>query len=203
MNTTTLPTKNNLIRIKEKLKLSNQGYDLLEKKRFILIIEKNKYIKQKEETEKKLEESIMEAYEKLKNAIIDVGIDDLINIADEINLKDNISIKYKTIMGVEIPSIISKESSTKLEYGLYNTTTSVDESVIDFIKIKDLIVKLAELDNTIVRLNKSILKVQKRSNALKDIIIPENKKLVEEIQNIIEEREREEFTRLKIIKRNM
>ena len=59
-------------------------------------------------------------------------------------------------MGVELPTIIYDQNDTKLEYGLYNTKISVDETIIKFNKIKELIVKLAELDNTISRLNKSI-----------------------------------------------
>lgn len=203
MDTSNLPTKNNLLRLKDKLKLSKQGYDLLEKKKFILTVEKNKYQNQKEELENKLQQLFEEAYKKLQNAIIDVGIDELINISEEVDIDDSINIKYKTVMGVEIPSIVYDKDILKLEYGLYNTTTSVDKSIIIFTKIKELIILLAEIDNTILRLNKSITKVQKRSNALKDIIIPEDEKIEKEIQNILEEREREEFTRLKIIKKNI
>ena len=42
MDTSTLPTKNNLMRLKEKIRLSKQGHDLLEKKKFILTVEKDK-----------------------------------------------------------------------------------------------------------------------------------------------------------------
>ena len=87
-----------------------------------------------------------------------------------------------------------------LNYSLYDTTSSVDKTIIDFNKVKDLIIEYAELSNTIIRLEKSIEKVSKRSNALGDMIIPQTEKNISEIQDILEEREREEFTRLKVIK---
>jgi V/A-type H+-transporting ATPase subunit D len=47
----------------------------------------------------------------------------------------------------------------------------------------------------------NIKKTQKRANALENITIPLYDKLSKDIQNALEEKEREEHTRLKIIKR--
>ena len=195
MDTSTLPTKNNLMRIKDKLKLSKQGHDLLEKKKFILTVEKKKY-----ENKKKVKALMEEANQALVNASIDIGIDELINIANGINTDDNIDIKYKSVMGVEIPSVVFEEKKVELSYALYSTTISVDVAVSKFKEIKKFLIQLAELDSTIIRLEKNISKVQKRSNALKDIVIPEEEELYKQIQDILEERDREEFTRLKVIK---
>lgn len=200
MDTSTLPTKNNLIKLQGKIKLSKQGQELLEKKKFILTVEKNKYQDKKQELEMQIQSLFQDAYSKLKQAIIDVGIEDLTEISEQIGEEDSISIKYKSIMGVEIPSVICEKNDIKLEYGLYKTTVSVDESILTFNNIKYKIIELAELENIILRLNQSILKVQKRSNALKDIIIPKDEKTETEIKSILEEREREEFSRLKLIK---
>lgn len=200
MDTSTLPTKNNLIRLQGKINLSKQGQELLEKKKIILTIEKNKYQEQKLKLETEIKELFRDAYFKLKQAIVDIGIDDLTEISQQIEEEDTISIKYKTIMGVEIPSVISEQRDIKLEYGLYKTTISVDESILRFNNIKYKIIKLAEIENIIFRLNRSIEKVQKRSNALKDIIIPNDEKIENEIKSILEEREREEFIRLKVNK---
>ena len=196
MDTSTLPTKNNLMRLKEKIRLSKQGHDLLEKKKFILTVEKDKIKNELNELRMELNELIENATLKLKYASIDVGLDELINISEE-----NINIKYKTIMGVEIPSIVYEKNEVKLNYGLFGTTSSVDECILIFNKIKEKMIRLAELENTEIRLEESIKSVQKRSNALQDIIIPNDEKLEHEITNILEERDREEFTRLKVLKR--
>ena len=77
----------------------------------------------------------------------------------------------------------------------------MDEVIETFNEIKKATIELAELENTILRINKAVEKVKKRSNALKDIIIPEDIEKIKKIQSILEERGREEFSRLKIIKK--
>ena len=59
------------------------------------------------------------------------------------------------------------------------------------------------VENSAYRLASNIKKTQKRANALKNITIPTYTERVKSITNALEEKEREEFTRLKVIKRNM
>lgn len=201
MDTSTLPTKNNLMKIKGKLKLSSQGQELLEKKKIILEMEKEKHKKNLQEKRENLEKLFNEGINKIKIASIDIGLEELKDISEEVDFKQKIDIKYKTVMGVEIPSIIYEKQNQKTMIGLYNTNIQVDEAIEIFTKIKTEIIELAEIENTILRINKAIEKVKKRSNALKDIIIPEEKQQIKTIEGILEEREREEFSRLKIIKK--
>jgi len=200
LNSSTLPTKNNLMRLKDNLRLSKQGRDLLEKKKIILNMEKIKYVKKAKEKKEELDIALQKAYQSYIQAVIETGVDNLIDISNGMSFDDVLDIKYKTIMGVEIPSIVYESKKAMLNYSLYDTTSSVDKTIIDFNKVKDLIIEYAELSNTIIRLEKSIEKVSKRSNALGDIIIPQTEKNISEIQDILQEREREEFTRLKVIK---
>lgn len=201
MDTSALPTKNNLMKIKSKLNLSMQGHDLLEKKKIILEMEKEKYAKKMKEKKEKLNELFINGIEKIKMASVDIGMEELKNITEEIDFNEKIDIKYKTVMGVEIPSIIYEKPQKELKYGLYNTSIQVDEVIETFNEIKKATIELAELENTILRINKAVEKVKNRSNALKDIIIPEDIEKIKKIQSILEEREREEFSRLKIIKK--
>ena len=201
MDTSALPTKNNLMKIKSKLNLSMQGHDLLEKKKIILEMEKEKYAKKMKEKKEKLNELFINGIEKIKMASVNIGMEELKNITEEIDFNEKIDIKYKTVMGVEIPSIIYEKPQKELKYGLYNTSIQVDEVIETFNEIKKATIELAELENTILRINKAVEKVKKRSNALKDIIIPEDTEKIKKIQSILEEREREEFSRLKIIKK--
>lgn len=69
--------------------------------------------------------------------------------------------------------------------------------------MKELTIKLSVVENSAYRLAINIRKTQKRANALKNITIPLYTKRVQDISNALEEKEREEFTRLKVIKRNM
>ena len=203
MDTSTLPTKNNLMKIKGKLKLSSQGQELLEKKKIILEMEKEKHKKNLQEKRENLEKLFNEGINKIKIASIDIGLEELKDISEEVDFKQKIDIKYKTVMGVEIPSIIYEKQKQKTMIGLYNTNIQLDEAIEIFTKIKIEIIELAEIENTILRINKAIEKVKKRSNALKDIIIPEEKQQIKTIESILEEREREEFSRLKVIKKKI
>ena len=72
---------------------------------------------------------------------------------------------------------------------------------VKFNEVKVMTVKLTEIENAVYRLAMNIKKTQKRANALENITIPLYDKLSKDIQNALEEKEREEHTRLKIIKR--
>lgn len=200
-----LPTKTNLLKIKDSIKLSKQGRKLLERKRLILIKERDKYIEEVEELRKDMVELFKDAFTLFKQANVDMGINLISDISDEIPKENSISIKYKTIMGVEIPSIIFRKNERKenLNFGFYNTTISFDKAVIKFNEIKEKLIMLTELENTIKRLDISIIKVQTRSNALENIIIPRDEKICKKIQESLEEKDREDFSRLKLIKRKL
>ena len=78
---------------------------------------------------------------------------------------------------------------------------SLDEAKAAFEKVKELSIRLSMVENAAIRLAANIKKTQKRANALKNITIPKYEALTKDIQNALEEKEREEFTRLKVIKR--
>ena len=97
---------------------------------------------------------------------------------------------------------VYKRQPLQLTYGFYNTTQSLDEARYHFERVKELTIKLSMVENSAYRLANSIKKTQKRANALKNITIPKYETLSKDISEALEEKEREEFTRLKVIKRN-
>ena len=105
-------------------------------------------------------------------------------------------------MGTEIPLVQHQEQPLELTYGFYNTSQSLDEAREHFEKVKELTIKLSMVENSAYRLANNIKKTQKRANALKNITIPTYDALTKNISNALEEKDREEFTRLKVIKRN-
>ena len=88
-----------------------------------------------------------------------------------------------------------------LTYGFYSTSESLDVARSHFEKVKELTIRLSMVENSAYRLASNIKKTQKRANALKNITIPTYEALAKNISNALEEKEREEFTRLKVIKR--
>lgn len=105
-------------------------------------------------------------------------------------------------MGTEIPLVQHEETPMSLTYAYYSTKESLDEARARFEKVKELTIKLSMVENSAYRLANNIKKTQKRANALKNITIPMYDTLTKNISNALEEKEREEFTRLKVIKRN-
>ena len=139
----------------------------------------------------------------IRNANIDIGIDNLINISNGVKTDEYIDIKNVTVMGIEIPSVVHSKEIIKRNYGFYNTTNTVDEAILKFNEIQEKLIELSVLQNTVYRLKKNIEKVQKRSNALKNIIIPQYEEGLKSISDELEEREREEFSRLKVVKKKI
>ncbi len=198
-----LPTKSNLIKIKKSIALSKQGHELLEKKRFILMHEKEKREEDLLKIEKEMKEKEEEAFMLFKKANVEIGINDMRNIASSIVKDNSIDVKNISVMGVEIPSINYDRNRPLIRYGLYETSEMVDKAVIAFYEFRLIFIKYVELKTSIERLNEAIIKVQKRASALKNIIIPKDEETERYISDVIDEREREEFSRLKIIKRKM
>jgi V/A-type H+-transporting ATPase subunit D len=200
MDTNSFPTKGNLILAKNTLHMSKQGYELLDKKRNILIKELMDLIEIAETIQNQIDVTFTEAYAALQNANIELGISNVEKISYAVPEEQNVTVKLRSIMGVEIPIITLEEKPSKPPFGFYGTTTSFDMAYLKFVKVKQLTVKLSEVENSAYRLADNIKKTQKRANALKNINIPKYEDLVSDIQNALEEKEREEFTRLKVIK---
>lgn len=198
-----LPTKTNLMKLQESLRITKQGHELLERKRMILTKELEKYVKQGEIVRKDVQDLMEEGKILIRNANIDLGIDNLTNISNGVKIDDYIDIKNITLMGAEIPSAVHKKEVVKRNYGFYNTSSSVDEAIWKFNEIQEKLIELAILENTIFRLKRSIEKVRTRANALQNIIIPENEETLRDISDKIDEREREEFARLKVVKKKI
>ncbi|NLY43788.1 MAG: V-type ATP synthase subunit D [Clostridiaceae bacterium] len=200
MDVTLFPTKGNLIRAKNTLQLSKQGYELLDKKRNILIREMMMLIEKAEAIQSQIDSTFREAYKALQAANVAIGISAVQQIARAIPVEESISIRFRSIMGVEIPSVRMEERKLQPQYGFFRTSGSLDEAYQKFDRVKKLTVDLAEIENAIYRLANNIKKTQKRANALKNIMIPRYEELASTIQNALEEKDREEFSRLKMIK---
>ena len=201
MDPNTFPTKGNLILAKNSLALSKQGFDLMDKKRNILIKELMELVDQAKDIQSQIDVTFRTAYSALQRANLDIGISYVQEIARTVPVEDSIQIKTRSVMGTEIPLVQANESSNAPTYAYYGTKASLDEAKAAFEKVKQLTIRLSAVENAAYRLAINIKKTQKRANALKNITIPKYEELTKSISNALEEKEREEFTRLKVIKR--
>ncbi len=201
MDPNTFPTKGNLILAKNPLSLARMGYDLMDKKRNILIREMMDLIDQAKDIQSQIDVTFREAYAALQIANMESGISYIQSISYTVPEEESIRIKTRSIMGVEIPLVESDPSGQNPTYAFYTTKESLDKARIAFEKVKALTIRLSMVENSAYRLAVAIKKTQKRANALKNITIPHYVQLSKDISDALEEKEREEFTRLKVIKR--
>ena len=200
MDLRSLPTKGNLILAKNSLSLAKQGFDLMDKKRNILIRELMDLIAQAKDIQEQIDSTFTYAYKCLQRANIENGINTVSQIAYTVPIEDSIRIKSRSIMGTEIP-LVAYTPDEKVPTNSFSTTKeSLDKAREAFQKVKELTIRLSMVETSAYRLATNIKKTQKRANALKNITIPTYTNLVYTITNALEEKEREEFTRLKVIK---
>ena len=193
-----VPTKGNLIAMKKSLQLANLGYNLMDQKRNVLIKEMMTLLDDVKLIRDQITSSYQEAYDALQEANISMGlITDIVNSTPE---DYGISIAYRSVMGVEIPKIAYDKQPLKMTYDIERSNSKVDYAYNCFYNVKQLTVLLAEVENSVYRLANTIRKTQKRANALRNISIPRFESTIKVISEALEEREREEFTRQKVIK---
>ena len=182
-----VPTKGNLMNTKKSLALAKNGYELLDRKRNILIREMMTLI----DHANAIQEKIDDAYAFCED------------ISNSVPVEDGLKLDSRSVMGVEIPILTMDESENYnyLHYGTRTTNSAVDKVYKLFTRVKELTVELAEIENSVYRLADSIKKTQKRANALKNIMIPRFEETVKFITDALDEKDREEFSRLKVIKR--
>ncbi|MFO8068403.1 MAG: V-type ATP synthase subunit D [Alkalibacterium sp.] len=203
MTSDATPTKGNLMQISKTLALSNQGYNLMDRKRVILINEIMSLVDEANEIQEKIDQTFRDAYAALERANIESGIHYVQEIAATVPVENSIRMKVRSIMGTEIPLVEFDRQKTKPAYAFYSTSSSLDEARIAFEKVKELTIQLSAIENSAYRLATNIKKTQKRANALENISIPRLQSVKKEIENALEEKEREEFTRLKVVKENI
>lgn len=196
-----IPTKSNLMSAESSLEFSLKGYELLDKKRNVLIREIMSYMEEAEELQSRINMVFEAAYYALQRANVTVGISAVEDIALAIPEANDYQIKFKSVMGVEIPKLSYDFKGIEPHYSMVRSNSAVDIAYEKFNEVKYLLYELAEVENSIYRLAMEIKKTQKRANSLKNIQIPKFKFIVKHIGEVLEEREREDFFRLKTVKK--
>ena len=195
------PTKANLIKARESLAFSKSGYALLDKKRTVLIREAMTLVERANEIQKKLKEEFEDAYSTLEIANITLGVNNVSDVAMSIPKQEEFQILYRSVMGVEIPMVVYERDENKNpNYSFFRTNSALDNAVKTLENLKYLVYELAEIENAVYMISLEIKKTVKRANALEKIQIPRYEEAVKYISEVLEEKEREDFFRLKKVK---
>ena len=192
------PTKSNLISTRKSLDLAKLGYDLLDRKRNILVREMMLMIDQANEVQNRIDSTYTKAYASLQRANVTLGM--CSSFAQAVPVDKSLTIDFRSVMGVELPTVSIGETKEDIYYGLHSTNSMLDDAYRCFDEVKRLTAELAEIENSVYRLAQAIKKTQKRANALHNIMIPQFEATIKFITEALEEKEREDFSRLKVIK---
>lgn len=194
-------TKANLIAAQSALDFSRKGYELLDKKRNVLIRNLMEFMDRAKNIQQTMRETFKDAYQALTVANITLGINKVNKVAKSIPQTTEFDILNYSVMGVELPRVKYKKHDIEPYYSFYHTNTALDVALQKSQQVKYLLYELAEIEDSVYKLAIEIKRTQKRTNALKNIQIPKYEKIIKFISEVLEEKEREDFFRLKVLKR--
>jgi len=197
------PTRSELINLKKKIKLSQNGYKILKMKRDGLIMEFFKVLEEAKDSRGALLEKYARAQEMMAIANTIEGSIGVKAAAFSVRENPDITLKSKNIMGVVVPEIEStkvRKGIADRGYGVIGTTPVIDDTAAAFEDLVEAIIKSAEIETTMKRLLDEIESTKRRVNALEFKVIPELSEARDFIKMRLDEMEREELFRLKKIK---
>lgn len=194
------PTKTSLFRLKREQEFAQQGYQLLEQKREILVVELMSLINMAADTQKKADEALAKAYHALEQTVIKMGRVKVESASLAVNLFTDISVRQRTIIGVDVPVLDVNFIDNPPYYSLKDTSFWMDETVECFKKVLKLLGDLTEVKITVLRIAKEVNKTIRRVNALEKIYLPDYNDTIKYITDTLDEQDRETFFVLKLIK---
>jgi len=200
------PTRMELLKLKQREKLAVKGYSLLKEKRNALIMEFFNILERVKGSRENVDEKLQEAYQDLTAAQIIMGDLAVKKAAMSVTESVDVDIDSRSVMGVVVPLIESETAQRTIVergYGFMDTSVKLDEAAKKFEESIQLIIELGEIEKTIMLLAGEIESTKRRVNALEHIIIPRLENTVKYIEMRLEEMERENFVRLKMIKKTM
>jgi len=195
------PTKSNLFKLKQDLSFAREGYQLLDRKREVLIMELMQLIHTIKNLQRRLADQLKIAYAEFQEAYIEMGSEE-IERANYAYLEPlTLSIRERSVMGVPIPEVSAAKKLEKIKLGMMNSSPKFDSSSSKFLEVIPLLIEYAQANLTLTRLANEIKKTQRRVNALENIFIPDNEETIKYISDVLEENDREDFFRRKRIKK--
>ena len=194
------PTKSALFAIKAQLSIAREGFELLEQKREILVMELMRMVEEVKLLERDLEKRVQTAYGRLRQMIVRMGRETAEDVSNGIQFDYVTREKHGKLMGIPLPSFEMDMPRMELKYSFMSSTSGCDVTMLEFFELLKLIARMAEIRTTVWRLAKEVRKTQRRVNALEKVVIPDVQDTKKFIEGVLEEREREVFFVQKILK---
>ncbi len=190
-----MPTRGFLLDFKRRVKAIEEGYKLLEMKRDELANRLRAYLEELRAAKKTVYEEALKVLSEFGKVYGFVGPDTIDTLAASIGKLD-IRVLPVSIMGINVPEVkMNYVPDVKNKYPpiVRSIAVSLYELLEDLIKITTLEMKIEIIAYDLERTNRTV-------NALEKIVIPEMKKTIKFIEDMLDEDELEEFTRLKMVR---
>ncbi len=196
----TKTTRMELLALKNRMRLAKRGHDLLREKRDSLIMEFFNTIAEIKDSREKVDNSLIDAFSALTQAKMIMGPARVIEFAYASKFEAELKISTRSMMGVRVPVLSVEQHSSELPYSLSDSSTKFDVMGEKFKEALKAIVRLAEIESTVKRLALEIERTKRRVSALETVVIPRLDATVRFVKLALEEREREDFVRLKMVR---
>lgn len=195
------PTKSNLLAMKEQLTISQNGYELLEQKREILVQELMKLVEKVKLLERDIDKLTKVAYPAFKRMLIADGSDQIKRISHSVHYDFTMKEKSVVIGGMNFSSLDVQIPKKQLFYSFIGTYANTDDVISKFFDLLSLLTQMASIRTIVWRLADEVKKTQRRVNALEKMVIPQTRETKVYIENVLEEKERENVFVLKALKK--
>jgi V/A-type H+-transporting ATPase subunit D len=177
-------------------------HKILDDKREVLLKKIDEMIEEANKARGDIWSPLGEIYTAVYNAYMSLGTSTLESVSDSTPSVMEVDVNVRRIVDVKIPTlqVKTREGGQDLSYGFVETNASVDKAAKLIKNMLPKVCKAAEYENAIFSLAKELERTQKLINALEFVIIPQYEGAMYFIRATLEEREREEFVRLKKVK---
>lgn len=197
-------TKIELLKYKRSSQVAVMVQKILDDKRKVLLKNIEEMIEEATKARGGIWDPLQDIYSSVNEAYLGLGTSRVDSVAESTPPVMEVNVRVRRIVDVKVPVLKVTEKDTKsMPYGFADTNSSIDRASKQIKALLPHICKAAEYENSILSLAKALEKTQKLLNALENIIIPQYKQHVRFILATLEEREREEFAKLKKLKETM
>ena len=197
-------TKIELLKYKRSSQVASMVQKILDDKRKVLLKNIEEMITEATKARGGIWEPLQDVYKSVNDAYLSLGTSTVESVAESAPAVMEVDVTVKRVVDVKIPTLnVTEKDTTSMPYGLADTNSAIDRAAKQIKEALPKICKAAEYENAIFSLAKALEKTQKLLNALENVIIPQYQQRIKFILATLEEREREEFAKLKKVKAKM
>ncbi len=197
-------TKIELLKFKKSSQVATMVQKILDDKRKVLLKNIEEMIEEASKARGGIWDPLQDIYKSVNEAYLSLGTGTVDSVAESAPAVMQVDVHVRRVVDVKIPALTVTEKDTKsIPYGFADTNSSIDRAAKQIKELLPQICKAAEYENAIFSLAKALEKTQKLLNALENVIIPQYQHNIRFIAQALEEKEREEFAKLKKVKAKM